>query len=136
MKKNLVCGKDFYLIKAFDDAGFVAFVPQERVVKDISNSLIDGISRGKPVIVSDVIDFSEEVKQNNFGIVIHKSTKPGKMMVDKDIYITLSENAYNYSKRHTQEQYVGTIQNTYYNRKKEEDFKQRIEIDVPKCPYS
>ena len=45
------------LTQLFDDSDFVAFVPQKRIVKDVPNSLIDGIVRGKPIIISDVIDF-------------------------------------------------------------------------------
>ena len=57
------------LIELFDNSDFVAFVPQKRIVKDVPNSLIDGIVRGKPVIISDVIDFSGVVNNENIGIV-------------------------------------------------------------------
>lgn len=66
------------LTNLFDNADFVAFVPQKRIVKDVPNSLIDGIVRGKPIIISDVIDFSEEVKTYQFGIIVKKRRESKK----------------------------------------------------------
>lgn len=106
------------LIKLFDDADFVAFVPQKRIVKDVPNSLIDGIVRGKPVIISDVIDFSQEVRKNNIGIVIPKGCKPIKMNIDEATYEILSRNAYEYSKIYSQERYLEIIESAYYGKKK------------------
>lgn len=66
------------LTQLFDDSDFVAFVPQKRIVKDVPNSLIDGIVRGKPIIISDVIDFSQEVKKYEIGIVVPGGEKAKK----------------------------------------------------------
>lgn len=118
------------LIGLFDDADFVAFVPQKRIVKDVPNSLIDGIVRGKPVIISDVIDFSQEVRANNIGIVIPKGCKPKQMNIDLATYETLSRNAYEYSQIHSQEIYLEIIQSAYYGKKKEHTFKQKIKEQV------
>lgn len=107
------------LIQLFDNADFVAFIPQKRIVKDVPNSLIDGIVRGKPVIISDVIDFSQEVRENNIGIVIPKESKPSQMNIDKDTYEALSRNAYEYSKLHSQERYLEVIESAYYRKKEE-----------------
>ena len=70
------------LTQLFDDSDFVAFVPQKRIVKDVPNSLIDGIVRGKPVIISDVIDFSQEVKKFGIGIVVPGGEKSFKKVIE------------------------------------------------------
>lgn len=105
------------LTELFDNADFVAFVPQKRIVKDVPNSLIDGLVRGKPVIVSDVIDFSQVVNEKNIGIVIPKGCKPGKMSIDSATYENLSRNAYEYSEIHSQERYLEIIESAYYGKK-------------------
>ena len=91
------------LIQLFDNADFVSFVPQKRIVKDVPNSLIDGLIRGKPVIISDVIDFSREVKDNNIGIVVERGAEPIKLNVSEAEYTALSQRAYQYSAIHSQQ---------------------------------
>lgn len=117
------------LTQLFDDSDFVAFVPQKRIVKDVPNSLIDGIVRGKPVIISDVIDFSHEVQNNRIGIVVPGGEKAKKMNVDKDTYMKLSERAYEYSARNSKEYYLKIIQDSYFIKKKEKSLKDRIKVE-------
>ncbi len=124
------------LIELFDNSDFVSFVPQKRIVKDVPNSLIDGIVRGKPVIISDVIDFSEEVEQYGFGIVVQGGEKARKMNIDKDTYNILSENAYQYSEKHSQEHYLDIIESAYYGKKKENDFMESIKISGKDASYN
>ena len=118
------------LIELFDSSDFVAFVPQKRIVKDVPNSLIDGIVRGKPVIISDVIDFSEVVNNENIGIVFQKGVEPGRLNIDKDTYSTLSENAYRYSEIHSIENYLEVIESAYYGHKKQNKFRQNLKEKV------
>ena len=118
------------LIELFDNSDFVAFVPQKRIVKDVPNSLIDGIVRGKPVIISDVIDFSEVVNNENIGIVFQKGVEPGRLNIDKDTYSTLSENAYRYSEIHSIENYLEVIESAYYGHKKQNKFRQNLKEKV------
>ena len=101
------------LISLFDVSDFVAFIPQKRIVKDVPNSLIDGLVRGKPVIISDVIDFSYEVEKNNIGIVIPKGTEAKPIIIDKKQYNILSENAYKYSVIHSSRKYLENIEIAY-----------------------
>lgn len=101
------------LINLFDEADYVAFVPQKRIVKDVPNSLIDGIVRGKPVIISDVIDFSEIVANEKIGFVIKKGEKPKKLEISSEEYKKLSENAFVYSGRHSQDNYIQIIEKAY-----------------------
>ncbi len=118
------------LIELFDSSDFVAFVPQKRIVKDVPNSLIDGIVRGKPVIISDVIDFSEVVNNENIGIVFQKGVEPGRINIDKDTYSTLSENAYRYSEIHSIENYLEVIESAYYGHKEQNMFSQNLKVKV------
>ena len=107
------------LTQLFDDSDFVAFVPQKRIVKDVPNSLIDGLVRGKPVIISDVIDFSQEVKKYGIGIVVPGGERAKKLTIDKETYIKLSERAYEYADKNSNEHYLNIIQNSYNLKKKE-----------------
>lgn len=116
------------LTQLFDDSDFVAFVPQKRIVKDVPNSLIDGIVRGKPVIISDVIDFSQEVKKFGIGIVIPGGEKARKMIIDENTYTELSNRAYEYSARNSKENYLKIIQESYDMKKKEETLADRIKV--------
>lgn len=118
------------LIELFDNSDFVAFVPQKRIVKDVPNSLIDGIVRGKPVIISDVLDFSGVVYNENIGIVFQKGVKPGSLNIDEDTYSTLSENAYRYSEIHSIEKYLEVIESAYYGHKEQNKFKQDLKKKV------
>lgn len=118
------------LIELFDNSDFVAFVPQKRIVKDVPNSLIDGIVRGKPVIISDVLDFSGVVNNENIGIVFQKGVKPGSLNIDEDTYSTLSENAYRYSEIHSIEKYLEVIESAYYGHKEQNKFKQDLKKKV------
>ena len=106
------------LTNLFDNTDFVAFVPQKRIVKDVPNSLIDGIVRGKPVIISDVIDFSQEVEKYKFGIVIRSGEEAKKMNIDEKTYTILSDRAYKYSQRNSEKNYISIIENAYYGRNK------------------
>ena len=106
------------LTQLFDDADFVAFIPQKRIVKDVPNSLIDGIVRGKPIIISDAIDFSQEVKKYGIGIVIPCGEKAKKLKIDENTYIELSNRAYKYSNKHSNQNYLKIIQSSYDYRKK------------------
>lgn len=116
------------LTQLFDDSDFVAFVPQKRIVKDVPNSLIDGIVRGKPIIISDVIDFSQEVKKYGIGIVVPGGEKAKKMMIDENTYTELSNRAYEYSARNSNENYLKIIQDSYDMKKKEKKLSDRIKV--------
>ena len=95
------------LTQLFDDSDFVAFVPQKRIVKDVPNSLI-----------SDVIDFSQEVKKYGIGIVVPGGEKAKKMMIDENTYTELSNRAYEYSARNSNENYLKIIQDSYEIKKR------------------
>lgn len=116
------------LTQLFDDSDFVAFVPQKRIVKDVPNSLIDGIVRGKPIIISDVIDFSQEVKKYGIGIVVPGGEKAKKMMIDENTYTELSNRAYEYSARNSNKNYLKIIQDSYDMKKKEKTLADRIKV--------
>lgn len=117
------------LTQLFDDSDFVAFVPQKRIVKDVPNSLIDGTVRGKPVIISDVIDFSQEVQKYETGIVIKGGEKAKKLNINKKTYNRLSKNAYEYSARHSKEHYLNIIQNSYHRNEQVNDLRERVKVN-------
>ena len=121
------------LTQLFDDTDFVAFVPQKRIVKDAPNSLIDGIVRGKPIIISDVIDFSQEVKKYGIGIVVPCGEKAKKLTVDEKTYTELSNRAYEYSSRNSNENYLKIIQSSYGMSKKDKAWIDRIKVDPIRC---
>lgn len=93
------------LERLFDEADFVAFVAQDRVVKDVPNSLIDGLSFGKPVIISDVLDFWTTVDKHKIGLVVKRQEPTGRFSVSPRRYRAMSQQAYKYSAKHTQDAY-------------------------------
>jgi hypothetical protein len=91
----------------FDNSDFVSFVAQDRVAKDVPNSLIDGLSYGKPVIISDVLDFWTVVDEHAIGYTIKSGTKAKRLKVTGEEYAAMSKRAYAYSKRHIPAIYQG-----------------------------
>ena len=119
------------LIELFDKSDFVAFVPQKRITKDVPNSLIDRLVRGKPVVVSDVIDFSDTVEKRKIGYVIPKGERARKMEISTHEYEEMSKKAYEYSKLHSQESYASIIEEAYYSKvKPENSYRNRIKIRI------
>lgn len=101
------------LVDLFDETDFVAFIPQKRVVKDVPNSLIDGLVRGKPVIISTEIDFSSVVNNNKIGIIVESGKKGFKLELTKKQYENMSKRAYEYSNNHNKDMYVDKIIKEY-----------------------
>ena len=105
--------KEEELLREFDNSDFVVFPIQKKITKDIPNSLIDGISRGKPVLLSTIFGLAKTIKDNNAGIVIEPNTKPFKFSIDEKKYKELSKNAYNLSKRYLGSNYQKVILDNY-----------------------
>ena len=102
----------------FDEADFVAFLPQKRIVKDVPNSLIDGLVRGKPVVLTNIIDFSNIVKKEKIGYVLGVGETIRKVRISIVEYTAMSEIAYKYSIIHSPENYANIISNCYNDIKK------------------
>lgn len=100
---------DDELEKIYEKVDFVAFPAQKRIVKDVPNSLIDGLCKGKPIIITDILNFSETVKKENIGIVTNINKKVINLDISCDNYEKMSKNAYKYSQIHSQENYIKTI---------------------------
>lgn len=105
--------KEEELVREFDNSDFVVFPIQKKITKDIPNSLIDGISRGKPVLLSTIFGLAKTIKENNAGIIIEPHTKPFKFNIDEKKYKELSKNAYELSKRYVSENYQKVIIDNY-----------------------
>jgi hypothetical protein len=106
--KLLIINKPEDLEALFDESDFVSFVAQDRIAKDVPNSLIDGLSYGKPVIISDVLDFWTIVEKQAIGYTIKSGTKPRRLEVTSEEYAAMSRRAYAYSKRHMPTIYQST----------------------------
>ncbi len=98
------------LLEMFKKSDFVAFCAQKRVVKDVPNSLLDGLMLSKPVIITDILDFSRVVTKNNIGITIETGSIPTKLVVSKASYKEMSANAFRYSKLHTPDNYLRILE--------------------------
>lgn len=94
------------LVDMYDRADMVAFAAQARVTKDVPNSLLDGLMRAKPVLVSTMIDFHKIVQAHDLGLVIAHGTPAGVLHLDRKTYARLSSNAFSYAKRHTADAYL------------------------------
>lgn len=100
---------DQELTEIFDSADFVVYFLQEQIVKDVPNSLIDGISRGKPILMTDVLSFSEEVKKHQIGKVFKKNDVVRNFNLSEEEYMRLSQNAYEFSAKHTVQNYMNVL---------------------------
>lgn len=110
---RLIDVKEEDLEKEFDNADYVIFPIQKRLTKDIPNSLIDGLSRGKPIILSSIFGLSKVVEKEKIGIVIEPNTKPFRLDITKDEYDKMSKKAYKISKKYTNENYIKSIIDYY-----------------------
>lgn len=109
---------DLELEHIFEESDYVSFPAQKRIVKDVPNSLIDGLCKGKPVIISNILDFSRVVEENEIGFVVTDNNGSLKLDLTEEVYNQLSDNAFNYSKIHTNDNYINKIKNGYKNTKK------------------
>lgn len=98
------------LVAMFERADFVAFMAQKRVTKDVPNSLLDGLMRGKPVLISEAIDFHRTVTRHKIGYVVPTGTPAALLQPTVAEYKLLSDRAYEYAKRHTQENYLRILE--------------------------
>lgn len=101
------------LIQAFDSSDYVIFAIQKKLTKDVPNSLIDGLSRGKPIILTDIFGLSDIVKLTNSGIIIKPNSKAIRLNITKQDYEKMSKNAYTLSENYTARKYVDSIIRNY-----------------------
>ena len=110
---KLVDIEEHELVSYFDDADFVVYAIQKKITKDIPNSIIDGLSRGKPVIISSVFGLARYVGKAKAGYVVEPNTEPIKFNITKKEYEEMSKRAYDFSKKYTRENYVRSIMKYY-----------------------
>ena len=101
------------LDRVFDNCDFVVYPIQKKLTKDVPNSLIDGLSRGKPILLSTIFGFAKVAKKNNVGIIIEPNTKPFKFNINEKEYQKLSDNAFSLSKKYTAKKYQKVIIKNY-----------------------
>lgn len=101
------------LEKEFDNTDYVVFAIQKKLTKDVPNSLIDGLSRGKPLILSTVFGLSRVVEKEQVGFVIEPNTKPFQLNISVEKYKKMSTKAYNLSQKYTNKNYVDSIIKNY-----------------------
>lgn len=109
------------LIEEFDKCDFVVYPIQKKLTKDIPNSLIDGIARGKPVILSTIFGFSKIVETEKIGYVIEPNTQPIKFDIREKEYYSMSKKAFEVSKKYTKDLYVKNIIKSYKEKINDED---------------
>lgn len=100
------------LRRSFAETDVVLFLTQKKVTKDIPNSVIDGLSLGKPALVTDTIDLAKDVINCDLGWVI----KPGEtidLATIKHGYAQKSRCAFNYSKNMTSASYIKSVLTSY-----------------------
>lgn len=98
------------LKNSFKECDFVAFTPKKKISKDVPNSIIDGLSLGKPCIISNVVDFNETVAKKQIGIVLPKH-KIFSFKISINKYRIMSRNAFLYSLHNTKDNYTKIIDN-------------------------
>lgn len=100
------------LRKAFMDTDVVLFLTQIKLTKDVPNSIIDGFALGKPVVMTNVVNFAKIVTDYDMGWVIN----PGEVFdarIIKATYKEKSQNAFKYSEKLTPFNYIKAIVSGY-----------------------
>jgi glycosyltransferase involved in cell wall biosynthesis len=100
----------YELKQIFQKCDFVAFTPKIKISKDVPNSIIDGLSLGKPCIITNIIDFSRVVEDRRMGLVIN-DLGLFKFTINKENYLLMSKYAYDYSSLHSDDAYSELIDN-------------------------
>ena len=90
---------------------------------DVKKSMLPYIL--KAIIISDVIDFSKEVKEYGLGIVVPSGEKAKRLEIDKSTYAEMSKRAYGYSARNSSENYLRIIQDSYWYEEKRNNIKRQ-----------
>lgn len=101
------------LVYEFDKCDFVVYAIQKKLTKDVPNSIIDGLARGKPSIISSVFGFSKIVDNEKIGYIIEPNTKPNKFTIDINKYNKMSKKCSIVAKNHTSDKYVKSIISHY-----------------------
>lgn len=112
--------KEEELEEQFDNCDFVVYPIQKKLTKDVPNSLIDGLNRAKPIILSTIFGFAKVVEKFNAGIIIEPNTKPFDFDISSEEYLKLSNNAFNLSKKYNGKEYQNTIIKNYRKVKQDE----------------
>lgn len=110
--KLVTVKSEIELENIFEECDYVAFPAQKRIVKDVPNSLIDGLCKGKPIIISNILNYSDIVRDNNIGFVT-EGNNIIDLNISKNMYDELSQNAFAYSKIHSKSNYVKSIGKGY-----------------------
>ncbi len=98
------------LKKVFEECDFVAFTSKIKISKDVPNSIIDGLSLGKPCIISSVVDFSKVVEDQHLGLAL-SDFDIFNFNINKTSYDAMSDRAYKYSFSHSRNNYLEIINN-------------------------
>lgn len=98
------------LKKTFEECDFVVFTPKIKISKNVPNSIIDGLSLGKPCIITYLVDFSKIVKNRLIGLVLN-DFNVFDFNIDKISYNAMSNRAYEYSFSHSKNNYLKIINN-------------------------
>lgn len=94
------------------DTDVVLFLTQTKLTKDVPNSIVDGFALGKPVVMTNVVDFAKIVTDYDMGWVIN----PGEVLdtrIIKARYKEMSQNAFKYSEMLTPFNYIKAIVSGY-----------------------
>jgi glycosyltransferase involved in cell wall biosynthesis len=98
------------LKKVFEECDLVAFASKIKISKDVPNSIVDGLSLGKPCVVSRVVDFSKTVEDRRLGLVLN-DFNVFDFNVSQTDYRAMSDRAYKYSFSHSKNNYLEIINN-------------------------
>ena len=87
------------LKEEFEKANYVVLIPRKAIMKYVPNSLIDGLSLGKPCIISKKLRFCNTVIKNKIGLFFsYKEIKSFKLL-SLENYKIMSFQCTNWSKK-------------------------------------
>lgn len=98
--------KDIHSLRAlFDNADFVAFIPQKRISKDVPNSIIDGFMFGKPAMASKQLDLADTIIANNLGLVFEEG-QASAIQLSSQVYADMQKSVLENRDRHKKSEYI------------------------------
>ncbi len=107
---------DYYLVrKEFEKAQYVMLAPRKPIMKYVPNSIIDGLSMGKPCIITDQLRFSPTVEAHKLGLIYSSKKLKTFKLASKEEYSQLMENCHKWSKKYLIYPYHSAISRIYQN---------------------
>ncbi len=97
----------------FEKSHFVVIIPRKPVMKYVPNSIIDGLSLGKPCIISGSLRFANTVKKEKLGIFFSYKDQKNLTFPSKKGYERMSQKCLNWATLNISHPYSKSLSEMY-----------------------